>query len=325
MTVKKLWITLLLVLCCFPAAAESGNAENRSAEHRCGDYAYTLNPDGSATLTDWLWEDLQTIPDTLYLPAELDGHPVTALGDCALLTEGGLDDPLIVVIPEGVARFEGDPFACCHEARKIVFPSTLTEVPEACFLHVEADVEVAPDNPALTVRDGCLIDTRTSTLLYCAASVADAPIPAVRRIGDGALANWGWAAGEVLTLTIPEGVESIGRNVIFDSVHISRLILPDSLTEMAPMAFDCTALTQVEFGSGLTRLPEGAFLTSWDLRGVVLPENIVFVGCEAFYLPEGEVTALNPDCHFETPAEYLLRLGEDADPMIGDWYDWLGE
>ncbi len=304
---KKLRITLLVfVLACTLASAEEAE------ELRSGEYAYTLDADGCATLTDWCWEELATVPDTLYLPAELDGHPVVALADCALLTDGWLDNDLTVVVPEGVVRFEGDPFSCCHEAARIILPSSLTEVPEACFHQVEAEVEVAGGNPVLIVQDGYLIDTRTSTLLYTSGRVADAPVPPVRRIGDSALVNWGWPTeGEGLTLIIPEGVESIGTQVIFDSIYISRLVLPDSLTEMAPLAFDCTSLTEITFGSGLTSLPEGAFMTSWFLRGVTLPENITFVGYRAFNLPEGELTALNPDCHFETEAEYLERAGEE--------------
>ncbi len=318
---KKLWITILLMLLCSSAAAE---------EIRSGDYTYTLDASGYATLTDWRWEEIATVPDTLYLPAELDGHPVVALGDASLYTDGIGRDGLTIVVPEGVRRLEGEPFLCCHQVDWILLPSTLEEIGEGLSTHVDADVIVAPDNPNYTVQDGFLIDTRTSTLLYCAYSVGATPLPAVRRIGDGALVNWGWAFyggflsdwpedGAGLTLTIPEGVESIGTHVIFDNVVISRLVLPDSLTEMAPMAFYCASLTEVKFGSGLTSLPEGAFMACQiDEEKVVLPESITFIGCDAFD-DVGLVTTLNPDCHRETPAEYLTRMGDAADPLIGFW------
>ncbi len=304
---RKMWIALLALLLCLPALAEEPQTYTE------GEWEYTVNEDGTATLTGLMWRMLDEIPPVVEVPATLGGHPLRRLGDNVFNTSmTNVEKPFRLVIPEGVADCEGDPFLCLHDAAEIVFPSTFVGNLEGCFSHVYADIIVADGNPAFEVRDGYLIDARTDTLVYTASSVGKTSVPAVKRIGDGALANWGgndWSAPGV-TLVIPEGVKSIGSYVIFDSIHISKLILPDSLTALEPQAFYCVGLTEVQFGSGLTRIPELCFAECFDLTNIVLPENITFVGYWAFD-EEVAITALNPDCHFETEEEFIQRTGEE--------------
>ncbi len=315
---RKFWLILFALLLCLPMALAE-----EPVEYRSGDYTYTLDDSGNATLTGWRWWEMEAVPGTVEVPAALDGHPVTTLGYNAFNTsEMDSEVAFRLIIPEGVTDIDGDAFQCCHNATEIYLPATFTAELEGCFHHVEAEILVAEGNPALLAQDGYLIDARTSTLLYAHLAASDT-LPPVRRIGDCALINWGWANypnweawpeyGQGLTLTIPEGVESIGGYVIYDSVPIiSRLVLPDSLTELAPHAFLGTALTDIEFGTGLTRIPEGCFYgaDAGLMKAVTLPESIDFVGYRAFY-EDVAVTALNPDCHFETEAEYTERVGAE--------------
>ncbi len=312
---RKLLLILLAGLLCLPALAEEPETCTD------GPWEYTVNEDGSATLTNLMWGLLDEIPPVVEVPATLGGHPLRRLGDNVFNTSmTRVDEPFRLVLPEGLTDCEGDPFLCLHDAAEIVFPSTFAGNLEGCFLHVDAEITVAQGNPAFEVRDGFLVDTRTDTLVYMPSSTGNAPLPVVKRIGASALSNWGWNCypdwedwpepGQGLALVIPEGVEYIGPYVIYDSVHISKVILPDSLTELDMLAFFCCALAEVEFGSGLTGIPAGCFAAAYNLKEVTLPENISFVGYWAFD-EDVAVTALNPDCHFETEEEFILRTGEE--------------
>ncbi len=311
----RMWILLLLLLFCLPALAEEPETLTD------GEWEYVINEDGSATLINWNTAMLDEIPAMVEVPATLGGYPLRHLGDNVFNTSMTLvETPFQLVLPEGIVGCEGDPFSCLHDAKEIVFPSTFIGDLEGCFLHVDAEITVAQGNPAFKVRDGFLIDTRTDTLVYMPSSVGNAPLPAVKRIGDSALSNWGWSCypdwedwpdpGQGLTLVIPEGVEYIGSYVIYDSVHISKVILPDSLTEMDMLTFFCCVLSEVQFGSGLTNIPAGCFAAAYNLEEVTLPEGIAFVGYWAFD-EDVAVTALNPDCHFETEEEFTRRTGEE--------------
>ena len=83
---KKLFclaLALILALCvpCFGAAAEE---EEEREIFTCGDYKYALLDDGSAEITYYFDEgDI----DSLVIPDTLDGHPVTAIGDYAFISD----------------------------------------------------------------------------------------------------------------------------------------------------------------------------------------------------------------------------------------------
>ncbi len=288
-------------------------------------YEYIANGEG-ATLINWLIGD--EVPERLVLPDTLNGLPLTALGDNVFNTSmTNIDSDFTLVIPEGVRTCTGDPFLCCHDAVRIEFPSTFVGDLEGCFSHVTADIDVAQGNPRYAVERGYLIDRQHDTLIYAPLCDGSEPLPVVRRYGDSSLCNWGWRRysdheewpepGEDLTLTIPEGVEELGSYLIFGAVHISKVVLPDSLTTLERYTFLCTSVAEVQFGTGLsggmglTHIPEACFAECGDLLSVTLPENIVFVGYFAF----GDVTevhALNPDCRFETLTECIERIGDDA-------------
>ncbi len=279
-------------------------------------YEYIANGEG-ATLINWLIGD--EVPERLVLPDTLNGLPLTALGANVFNTSmTNIDSGFTLVIPEGVRTCTGDPFLCCHDAVRIEFPSTFVGDLEGCFSHVTADIAVAQGNPRYAVERGFLIDRQHDTLIYAPLCDGSEPLPVVRRYGDSSLCNWGcsdheeWPEpGEGLTLTIPEGVEELGSYLIFDAVHISKVVLPDSLTTLERYTFLCTSVAEVQFGTGLTHIPEGCFAECGDLLSVTLPENIVFVGYFAFG-DVTEVNALNPDCRFETLDECIERIGDDA-------------
>ena len=75
----KKWAILILGLIflflCLP-----GTAEEEVETYICGDYTYSLNEDGTATIVKWKGRDSKlVIPDTL------DGHIVSAIGDKAFI------------------------------------------------------------------------------------------------------------------------------------------------------------------------------------------------------------------------------------------------
>ena len=105
---------------------------------------------------------------------------------------------------------------------------------------------------------------------------------------------------------IPEGVRTI-RQQAFKRSDISSVKMPDSLVTIEDQAFEyCRQLKHVDFGRGLKRI--GASFYSYifansGLEEVVIPPQVVEIGCAAFY-----------GCHLEkiTLNEGLAVIGEDA-------------
>ncbi len=104
MTIRKLWPGLLLAIllaCAFSAAC------GEEAVYKSGDYSYTLNLQGEATITDWNGDDT-----SLSVPDELDGHSVTVIGDGVFSDCIQLES---VTVPDSVTAIGKDAFISCSD------------------------------------------------------------------------------------------------------------------------------------------------------------------------------------------------------------------
>ena len=336
---KLLWVLILLLL---PLTALAEDAES----HRDGAFFYQI-ADGEATLTGCDWDAMQA--DSLYMfaeppvslevPATLGGYPVTSIGGWVFSSLDGcpLDAPFEVVLPEGLRALDADTFAECFYAVKVTLPATLEIIPEGCFDRVPAEIDFPNGNPRYSCENGFLIDNTTQTLLYTAPSSHGIALPAVRRLGDWSLSNY-YLWYDDYDPVLPDTLESVGSYVFYDC-GVTRVTFPDGITELSPFTFSCTALQEVHLPASLREIPDycfwdchltaltipdgvtriGAHAVDWFtgeiIGAVTLPASVEFVGYRAFP-DECDVTALNPQVHFETATEYAERIPE---------YDWYGD
>lgn len=332
---KLLWVLILLLL---PLTASAEDAEI----HRDGAFFYQI-ADGEAVLTGCDWDAMQADslymfakpPVSLEIPATLGGYPVTAIGGGVFCSLDGcpVNAPFEVVLPEGLRALDADAFADCYYAAKVTLPATLEIIPEGCFDRIEAEIDFPNGNPRYSCENGFLIDNTTQTLLYTAPSSHGTALPAVRRLGDGSLLNWLWYDDDDPVL--PDTLESVGSYIFYDC-GVTRVTFPDGITELSPYTFYCTDLQEVHLPASLLEIPDycfwncqltaltipdgvtriGAHAIDWFtgeiIGAVTLPASVEFVGYRAFP-DECDVTALNPQVHFETAAEYAERHPE---------YDW---
>lgn len=335
---KLLWVLILLLL---PLTALAEDAESR----RDGAFFYQI-ADGEAILTGCDWDAMQADslymfaepPVSLEIPATLGGYPVTSIGGWVFCSLDGcpVDAPFEVVLPEGLRALDADTFADCFYAANVTLPATLEIIPEDCFDRISAEIEFPNGNPRYSCENGFLIDNTTQTLLYTAPSSHGNPLPAVRRLGDCSLANWLWDDDDDPVL--PDTLESVGSYIFYDC-GVTRVTFPDGITELSPYTFYCTDLQEVHLPASLREIPDycfwncqlialtipdgvtriGAHAVDWFtgeiIGAVTLPASVEFVGYRAFP-DECDVTALNPQVHFETAAEYAERIPE---------YDWYGD
>lgn len=335
---KLLWVLILLLL---PLTALAEDAES----HRDGAFFYQI-ADGEAVLTGCDWDAMQA--DSLYMfaepqvsleiPATLGGYPVTSIGGWVFCSLDGcpVDAPFEVVLPEGLRALDADAFADCYYAAKVTLPATLEIIPEGCFDQISAEIEFPNGNPRYSCENGFLIDNTTQMLLYTAPSSHGNPLPAVRRLGDCSLLNWLWDDDDDPVL--PGTLESVGSYIFYDC-GVTRVTFPDGITELSPYTFYCTDLQEVHLPASLREIPDYCFwncqlialtipdgvthigaqafngFTGEIIGAVTLPASVEFVGYRAFP-DECDVTALNPQVHFETAAEYAERIPE---------YDWYGD
>ncbi|MDE6418497.1 MAG: leucine-rich repeat domain-containing protein [Duncaniella sp.] len=147
---------------------------------------------------------------------------------------------------------------------------------------------------------------------WCAIEFANGNANPLYNVYPTLTSKWGtvYVNGEaVTTLTIPEGVTSIGRafygfkaltsvtlpstlKVMGDQVFanctgLTEVVIPEGVTKMGSVFFGCTGLTSVTLPSTLTELNGNTFYGCTALASIELPESLttmgssVFSGCKA--------------------------------------------
>ena len=93
------------------------------------------------------------------------------------------------------------------------------------------------------------------------------------------------------TLTIPEGVTSIGDSAFSGYSGLTSVTIPSSVTSIGNHAFaGCYNLTAVTIPEGVTSIGDGSFYWCWSLTSITIPSSVRTIGCQAFEYCSGLTT-----------------------------------
>lgn len=277
---------------------------------------YTITADG--TLTGIYVHNDESV---LYLPEEVDGITVTAIGRDLLSGYSNNDGRLTtVVIPDTVVSLQDGAFYNCSIAT-IVLNEGLKTIGSEVFYSSYSTKLGYPENyeipEGLTAKD-----------------LPDNYIPStVTSIGSRAFTLSSFKGSIVL----PEGCTTVGSGAFtlsdFSSVDLS------SVTNLGSYLFDSSEVTSVKINDSLTMIPEGLFAGAAKLMEANLPSGITeipvecFKGCESISqidIPESVVTVGNyafSGCSRlnELHLENVKSLGDMACEYVGNPFDiYLG-
>ena len=94
-------------------------------------------------------------------------------------------------------------------------------------------------------------------------------------IHDGVLTKCRMSGEENVTVTIPDGVTSIGKDACWGCDALKSITIPDSVTSIEEDAFSqCKSLKSITIPNSVTSIGDGAFMYCESLQSITIPENV---------------------------------------------------
>ena len=264
----------------------------------CGDYKYEYYTDGTACITKY--SDRETV---VVIPSELDGYPVTTIGDEAFSTCYSLT---AVTIPDSVTAIGDQAFIGCSSLTAVTLPDRVTTIGDYAFSFCYFLTAVTLPNSVTMIGDRAF---------YCCKFLTSVTIPdGVTTIGvnpfacceklveinvspehptfavlDGVLFEKAKkrlvtypCAFTAAEYSIPQGIEEIG-GYAFSDCTLTSVTIPDSVTTISDGAFiGCTSLTAVTIPDSVTTIGNDAFYSCDSLTAVTIPDSVTAIGKDAF-------------------------------------------
>ena len=253
-------------------------------------YSYRVLSDGTAKITQYEGFD----PDAV-VPAVIDGYTVSMIGNLAF--GNGMVSITSVTLPDTITTLEDNAFFYCRDLTSVTIPASVTSIGRSVFATTGESkltaINVAPENPSFTSRDGVLFDRSGETLLA-------------------------FPGGKSGSYTIPSGTRIIDEHAFYTASKVTSVTFPSTVTTIRKGAFEsCYALRTVSLASGLKIIGDNAFRHSNKLHFVTIPASVTAVGKEAFYASASRIRFLGADTELGTNfavGTYTILAGPAGSP-----------
>ena len=202
----------------------------------------------------------------LIIPSEVDGMPVTEIGDNAF----SLCEMAEVTIPDSVQIVGIDAFGFCGNLQKVNLPEIVPEFIGQPFYNTPYMEKKNIETP-IWIENGVLLNVCTDAEQFT--------IPeGVQKIGAMAFCE----STSIKEITIPNGV-TLNRRAFEYQRTLTTVNLPETLTEIPERAFSyCTALNSMNIPDSVSKIGEMAFNHCESLRSLEVSDNLTSIGITAF-------------------------------------------
>ena len=263
-----------------------------------------------------------TTNTTYYIPTTLRSVTVTggnillgAFYNCSGLTS--------ITIPNGITSIGSNAFGRCTGLTSVTIPNSVTSIGIQAFYGCSGlqsiTIPFVGNRTGVTASDtyqyplGYLFGTSSytggtaTTQYYYGSSTSSTTnttyyIPATLRsvtvTGGNIFYGAFYNCTGLTSVTIGNGVTSIGSNAFYNCTDLTSITIPDSVTSIGDYAFqNCSGLTSVTFAenSQLTSIGGSAFYNCTGLTSITIPDSVTTIDECAFSFCTGLTSITIPD------------------------------
>lgn len=247
---------------------------------------------------------------------ELISYPTSRAGDsytvlptttviCVSAFEGN-NNITEIILPDGLIEIRAFAFSLCGRLQTVCIPNTVELIDNNAFGNCTALTN-------LSFQMGGTCKMVVGKYAFQRIATQNLVLPATMMY----LGNYVFLGSQINSLTFEEGsrLYSMGDQV-FQNVPLTTLTLPDGLATIGNNTFyGCSSLVSVIFGEGLTTIGEGTFESS-SVEKVHFPATLqnmgmmTFEGCanlkEVTFAPFAQITVLPEGTFYNTNLEQIV-------------------
>ena len=264
-------LCLVLIFCAMPVFAISASAEETE-----GYYTYTIS-NGEATITDCD----TSISGDVVIPSELDGCPVTAIGESAFKS---CDNITSITIPNSVTSIGSYAFSNCISLKNLIIPDSVTNIGVGAFIFCSDLINVTIGKNVTSIGSNAFSSCDNLGGVYisdlakwCKISFGNASSNPLNN------AKCLYLNGNVVRdLVIPDNITRIASFSFYNCVTINSVTMGENVTQIGFSAFEfCANLTSVTISNSVTSIGSYAF-SNTNLTSVIIPKSITSISAYAF-------------------------------------------
>lgn len=234
---------------------------------------------------------------TVSFPESLETIGQTAFNNCEQLT-----DPHF---PSTMTAIKANAFTGCKALRDIVLPAGAS-MGSTVFNSTTLSSVTFPEEPMGKIE---------SQPFGCQAEITSISIPKwMKRIPANLCYNW----PKLATVSISEGVDTIGRQAFCGPTSIASIALPSTVTLIEDEAFkNSTQLTSIALNEGLKKIGSSAFFQCNKLTSAEIPSTVETIGNKSFSICSALETVTFKENADNSPVSSFREIDVEAFNQCG--------
>ena len=245
------------------------------------DYTVYAYADDSATkglsIENGIVKDYSGTSANVIIPSYYKGYNVTSIGSSAFYNCNGLTS---IIIPDSVTSIASGAFRYCSGLTNMTLPfvgasKTASNRYDQVFGYIFGYIINNSSVPGATLQ---YYSSPEYYYYYIPSSIKSVTITG-GEIPYHAFYN----CSGLTSVTIGNGVTSIGSYAFYDCTGLTSITIPDSVTSIGSDAFSgCSGLTSVTIPNSVTSIGNYAFYDCIRLTSITIPDSMTSIGSYAF-------------------------------------------